>query len=114
VVGSADLIDPQALAQALIGTADYAGALEAYRRLDMKGLKIKDKLFLQYMTATCLRKLGKIDDAATLYREVASSKVDPILADCAQWQLGGIRWRRDAERRLEELKRRRQALGSNS
>ncbi len=82
VVNSSDLVDPMALAQALVGTADYAGALEAYRKLDMKGLKIKDKLFVQYMTANCLRKLGKIDDAATLYREVASSKLDPILADC--------------------------------
>jgi hypothetical protein len=103
-------VDAMGLAQALFRTGDYEGALSAYRLLDPKSLGKADRPGVQYMTATCLRKLGKTDEAANLYREVANSKDDEALADCAQWQLSALRWRRDLEAQLAKVRQRRQAL----
>jgi len=63
-----------------------------------------------YMTAACLRKLGKTDEAATLFREVANAKGEVVLAECAQWQLSAMRWKHDVETTLGELRQRRKAL----
>ena len=43
------------------------------------------------MIACCLRNLGKLDEAATLYREVANTQDNDMLADCARWQLSSLR-----------------------
>ena len=103
-------VDPVALAEALFRAGDYEAALGTYRLLDVSGMDNEKRLAIQYMTACCLRKLGKLDEAATLYREVANAKEDAILAECAQWQLGAVTWRRDLESRLQQLRQRRQAL----
>jgi hypothetical protein len=109
-VGKDKPVDPVALAEALFRTGDYEGALAAYRLLDLHSLGRSSRVGAQYMMACCLRKLGKTDDAASLYREVANSKDDEILADCAQWQLGALRWRHDLESQLRQVQQRRQAL----
>jgi hypothetical protein len=105
-------VDPLALAQALFRTGDYEGALRTYRMLDPTQLPRQDQAMLQYMIATCLRRLGKLEEAAALYRDVANSKDDDILSECAQWQLGALEWRRDLVARLEQLRQRRLALES--
>ena len=102
--------DPQALAELLFQTGDFDGALKAYRSLDAGGQRPEERLAVQYMTACCLRQLGKMDEAATLYREVANSKDDDMLASCAQWQLSALRWHHELNDQLEQLRQRRQAL----
>jgi tetratricopeptide (TPR) repeat protein len=106
-------VDPMAMAQALFETGDFEGALATYRLLDLKSLNKTDRAAAQYLMGTCLRRLGKIDEAATLYREVVNAKEDDILADCAQWQLSAFRWRRDLENQLEQIRQRRHALEAN-
>ena len=61
------------------------------------------------MSACCLRKLGRLDEAAALYREGANAREDEVLTDCALWHLSAISWRRDMEKQLETLRERRQA-----
>jgi uncharacterized cysteine cluster protein YcgN (CxxCxxCC family) len=65
---------------------------------------------VQYLTACCLHKLGKTDEAVTLFREVANAKGDPEVAECAQWQLGAIRWRHDMELEIEQLRQERKLM----
>jgi len=103
-------LDPMGLAQALFQTGDYESALATYRLLDLTSLGKVDRPAAQYMMATCLRKLGKLDEAAVLYREVVNAKEDEALAECAQWQLSAFRWRHDLEGQLEQLRQRRQAM----
>jgi len=103
-------LDPMGLAQALFQTGDYESALATYRLLELNSLGKVDRPAAQYMMATCLRKLGKLDEAAVLYREVVNAKEDEALADCAQWQLSAFRWRHDLEGQLEQLRQRRQAM----
>lgn len=103
-------LEPLALARALFRTGDYEGALTAYRLINVDTVSKQDRVAVQYMEASCLRKLGKTDQAATLYREVTNSKDDEVLAECAQWQLGALQWRRELETSLQQLRQRRQAL----
>lgn len=106
----ANALDPLALATNLFLAGNYHGALQAYRLLPQEGLKAEERVPLQFMIANCLRKLGKGDEAAALYREIANSRGDEHLAECAQWQLGLTRWRRDTAGQLERIRQRRLEL----
>lgn len=99
--------DPLALGNSLFRAGDYDGAASAYRLIDLKQLKPEERPAIQYLMACCLRKLGKIDEATALYREVANAKADQIVSECAQWQLGAIRWRKDLEAGLEQVRQKR-------
>ena len=103
-------VEPMALAQALYRTGDYEGALATYRLINPATVDRMNRVGLQYMIATCLRKLARTDEAAAAYREVVNSRDDPFLADCAQWQLSALRWRRDLETRLQEIRRKNEAM----
>jgi hypothetical protein len=101
--------DPFLLAQALFRAADFDGALRTYRKLDQDSLTREDRVMAQFMIACCLRKLGKLEEAASVYREVANAREDEVLTDCALWHLSAIRWRRDMETQLEEIRQRRRS-----
>jgi tetratricopeptide (TPR) repeat protein len=101
--------DPVLAARALFRAGDHAAALETYRQIDLDGLTRDERTLVQYMSACCLRKLGRLDEAAAIYREVADAREDEVLTDCALWHLSAINWRRDMEKQLETLRERRQA-----
>jgi tetratricopeptide (TPR) repeat protein len=103
-------LDALALAQSLFQVGNFQGALQAYRLLPLEGLKAEERVPLQYLMATCLRHLGKFDEAGTLYREVANSRGDEHLAACAQWQLNAVRWQRETTEQLTKIRQRRLAL----
>jgi tetratricopeptide (TPR) repeat protein len=103
-------LEPLALAAALFRTGDYEGALTTYRLIDSETLSKHDRVAIQYLQGCCLRKLGKTDQAASLYREVANTKDDEVLAECAQWQLGALQWRHELETQIQQIRQRRQAL----
>jgi hypothetical protein len=103
-------VDPAGLAEALFRTGDFEGALASYRLIDLEHFPKADRTANQYMMACCLRRLGRIDEAAVLYREVVNAKDDPVLADCARWQLEALSWRRDLEAQLRQVQQRRQAM----
>jgi TolA-binding protein len=108
--GGTSVIDPVALAQNLFQAGEYAAALEAYRRVPLEGKRAEERMPVRYMIATCLRKLGKTEEAAAVYREVAGSKGDEFTAECARWQLNNLTWKRDIETQLAQLRQRRKAL----
>lgn len=103
-------VDPLALAQSLFRTENIAEALNAYRKLDKDDQKPEQRVAIQYMIACCLRRLGKVDEAAALYREVANMPGDDFLSENAQWYLRTMKERRELEAQLEELRQRRQAM----
>lgn len=103
-------IDPLSLAQSLFLAGDHAAALKAYHQLDQDEPRPEEHVAMQYMIACCLRKLGKLDEAAMVYREVANSHGNDILIENAQWYLRAMKDRRELETQLDELRQRRQAL----
>ncbi len=105
------VLDPVAVAQNYFRAGDYEAALDAYRKVPVRGAPAEERAPVLYMIATCLRKLGKRDEAAKVYRDVVAIKDDPFVADCARWQLETLAWRKDVEAQLAELRQRRKALG---
>src|SRR6185295_5768511 len=95
--------DPFLLAQSLFTAGQYEAALAAYRRIDPESLTQEERVLVQFLSACCLRKIGKLDDAAMLYREVADVREDDFLTECALWHLSALGWRREIEKQLAEL-----------
>jgi tetratricopeptide (TPR) repeat protein len=102
--------DPIALGQVLLRMEDYDGAVRAFRAADMSKLRSEDRAYAQYLLATALRVSGHSQESLPLYREVANSRADPVIAECARWQLSLLQWRQDLETQLESLRQRRRTL----
>jgi hypothetical protein len=97
--------DPLELAQTRFRARQYQEALTALEAIDRSELTRRDQVWVQYLTACCLRHLGKLSEAAALYREVAASRDDPFLTDSAVWQLSFLRWREETQSAINELRR---------
>lgn len=86
---------------------DFDQALVMFRRIAQEPPEqqtVQDHLFLQYMIATCLRKLESFNEALDVYSEVATSEDDEIIARYAKWQMELIRWRERLKERTTDLK----------
>jgi tetratricopeptide (TPR) repeat protein len=92
-----------AAAENYFRAGNHANALAAYQKVDLGGLPPDSRVMTQYMMATCLRKLGKIEEAAALFKEVTNSKGDDVVVECAQWQLNSISWRDDLQKQIKKL-----------
>jgi hypothetical protein len=98
---------PTVAVQFLAG--QYEAALASLRRMDPATLGRDEKVLAQYLTAGCLRNLGKLDEAATLYRQVGNSGgTDEVVVDGAAAQVLAITARRDMTRELAEIRTRMQ------
>jgi hypothetical protein len=97
-------VDSMALAQALFRTGDYEGALKAFDLTRKTTTDPRDRMVIKYFSAACLGKLGNAQESTTLFREVANSKADEVLAECAQWQLSTQQWRDATKARIAELR----------
>ncbi len=95
------------VAQNLFRDGDTGAALAAFKSLDPSTLARDDRAFVQFMSACCLRKMGKLNDAAVLYREVVESRDDEFLAENAQSHIALIRAAQENEAQLEQLRSRR-------
>jgi tetratricopeptide (TPR) repeat protein len=104
--------DPRALANVLFKSGNFELALKAYRLVNLTGMRADERAPLQYLMATCLRKMGKAEEAAALYRDVANVRGDEQTAACAQWQLVQMRWLADFEAQLNDLHERQKALAA--
>lgn len=103
-------VDPLALGRTLFRTRDFAGALKAFRQVNLNGMPPEERRPIEYLMATCLKHLGKLEEAAAIYREVAGSKGDEVLANCAQWQLSTLRWQQEFDQQVRQPQQRLQEL----
>jgi tetratricopeptide (TPR) repeat protein len=103
-----------AQANALFRSRQFEDALATFRMIDLKGQKAEVRAPVLYLMAQCLIHLGKNDDALPLLREVANSRGDDKLAGYAQWQLEMLRWQRDMQDRLQDIRQRREAVEKRS
>jgi tetratricopeptide (TPR) repeat protein len=107
-------VDPVALGQMLMRSGKYEQSLEAFRKVDLQGKKSIERMPIVYLTASCLLRLDKVDEAIPLLRDVANSRGDENMAAYAQWQLELLRWKRDINDRLVDIRTRRAALEKKS
>jgi tetratricopeptide (TPR) repeat protein len=107
-------VDPLALGQVLLRMEDYDGAIRAFRVIDFSKLRADDRAYAQYLLASALRAAGRGQEALPLYREVANSRADAMIADCARWQLSLLQWQQDLQSQLDTLRQRRKSLESSA
>jgi hypothetical protein len=91
----------------LYKAGDLEGAFGIIKVLDVSQLPKEDRAFAEYIRAACLRKLGKLSDALTVYKAIADAKDDAFLAECAVVQITAIKSTQELEAQLEQLKSRR-------
>jgi hypothetical protein len=99
-------IDGLRVAMNLFRDNDFNSALRAFRLIDTTSMSREDRAFVQYMTASCLRRLNRNSEAAVIYREVADARDDEFITECAVAQLSMIRSAQELETQLEQLRSR--------
>ena len=72
------------LGNSLYYTGDLQLALEAYEQVDRTQITAIDGVWLDFMIASCHRRLGQWDEATSLYRDIANQNVAPNLTQPAQ------------------------------
>lgn len=103
MAGSPVPVDSIALAQTLFRTHDYPGALRAFEEARKATSVPRDRISLKYFSAVCLRRMGQTQESMVMFREVANSRADDVLAECARWQLSMQQWRESTRNRIEQL-----------
>lgn len=102
--------DALLLAQNQYKAGEFDAALRSFKLMDLNIYAREDKAFIQYMTACCLRRTNKLNEAAVLFREIADAKDDEFITECALWQISSIRWREDLDKQLTQMRQRREAM----
>lgn len=87
--------------QNLIKAGQYATALRTFQVLDPSNFSGKQGAMLRYLQASAHRRAGDLEAAKKLYAELAQSREDDFLAECAAWQLQAIRTREELSGRLD-------------
>ena len=85
---------------------DFEAARRTFQLIEPATLAPDDRVFVQYMLACSLRRQNKTADAEVIYREVANSKDDEFLTNCAIWQLSLIKSEQELQVQLEQLRSR--------
>ena len=115
--GGTSVIDPLAMALNYYQVGDFEEALSAFKQVpNLEMQEAKDRVPVMYMIATCLRKLGKIEEARAQYVKVANSRGDPIVtfvAQSANEQVKNLDWQHELRNQLAQLQQRRKALEIN-
>jgi tetratricopeptide (TPR) repeat protein len=97
-------VDPMALGQSLFRTGDFDGALKAFELAKKSATDPHDRIAIKYLSAACLKKSGNVNESTMLFREVANSKLDDVLAECARWQLSALQWQEATVARIAQLR----------
>jgi hypothetical protein len=85
---------------------DFEAARRTFQLIDPTTLGREDRAFVRYMLACSLRRLNRISDAETIYREVANSQDDEFYTSCAIWQLSLINSEQELRAQLAQLRSR--------
>jgi hypothetical protein len=103
-------VDALAMAHSLFLAGRPEEALSVFRKLDLKDFRPEDRMPIQFLMASCLRQMGRNDDARDIYLKLANAKDDEQISAVAQWQLRQMRWRKDMNDLVDSIRTRRQSL----
>lgn len=77
-------VDLFELGNSLYQTGELQTALEAYSQVDRGTITAAEAVWLDFMIASCQRRLGNWEEAESLYRSVANQAIAPNLSKPAQ------------------------------
>lgn len=80
-------IDRMALASSLFATHRWKECLRTLEAIDLKNINDENRHWLQYVDASCHRKLGNLPEAESSYRKLLSMTKRGWIADAGRWWL---------------------------
>ena len=80
-------VDAFEMGNSLFQTGRLETALRAYDSVDQSKITAFDSTWLEFMTATCNRRLGKTEEAIGTYRRIANEKNSGSLVKASRWWL---------------------------
>ncbi|VTR96380.1 abc transporter substrate-binding protein : [Gemmata massiliana] len=99
-------VDKLRAAMNLVLNNEIDAALNAFRQIDLQSLSAEDRSFARFMTASCLRRQGRMAEALPIYREVGDSGEDAFIASSAVSQVALIRTGEELQAQLTQLRAR--------
>ncbi|AMV25035.1 hypothetical protein VT84_11605 [Gemmata sp. SH-PL17] len=99
-------VDKLRAAMNLVLNNEIDAALNAFRQIDLQSLSAEDRSFARFMTASCLRRQGRVAEALPIYREVGDSGEDAFIASSAVSQVALIRTGEELQAQLTQLRAR--------
>ncbi len=106
-VGNQQVVDPVRLADLLFRSGDFQAAYTQYKQVADQPENSQQRQWVTFQLASCLRRMGKLPEAAAKYRELLAADTAPYLTEAARWHLSVINWRLEAEGQLRALQSRR-------
>jgi len=94
-------IDRLRLVHNLLRVGENQAALRALQLIEPATLNPKEAILVQYLKASCYRRLGQLGKAKEIYGGIAGSKEDAFLAECAAWQLRSVEMREGSAMRAD-------------
>jgi tetratricopeptide (TPR) repeat protein len=98
-------IDRIALADNLFALGENLIALEMYSQVNVEFLSTADKVWVEYQSAGCLRRLNRIPEAQERYRRLVAQQDEKWLSDLSRWWLNRIDDREEAVQELANYQR---------
>ena len=80
-------VDAFEMGNSLFQTGRVETALRAYDSVDQSKITAFDSTWLEFMMATCKRRLGKTEEAIGTYRRIANEKNSGSLVKASRWWL---------------------------
>ncbi len=81
-------------------------AYKAFTKIDLQRLAPEDRAFAKYMTASCLRQLGRTTEAIPIYREIANAGEDEFISGNAVRMLKLLSTSEELQVQLSQLRAR--------
>lgn len=87
----------------LFQTGNLPTALEAFESIDRNDITVEDSIWADYMIATCHRRLGNLDQAISVYREISNQRDDQRLKKASRAWLKQLESSATSSAALEKL-----------
>lgn len=93
------------MGNSLFQTGHIATALDAYNAVDLETMSVFDATWLNFMKATCNRKLGNTNEASAAYRQISNERNSPHLVEASAWWLKHNEALNAVETNFEQIQR---------
>ena len=96
-------VDRLKLADNLFAAGEHALALQMYEAIDHSKISSSDRVWLSYQQASCNRRMGKIAEAESIYRQIAGESDAEWLAETSRWWLDRLSDRKELDDELRQI-----------
>jgi tetratricopeptide (TPR) repeat protein len=96
-----EIINPFEIAENLYKMGGYEKALDIYSLINKEDIEGEKATWVTYQIANCYRKLGTLDKAMKIYKEIQDKYAGTYWGEQAQWYIDEIKWHTGAQEKLD-------------